>query len=113
MAFYYSLIIALFLWYQNTLLKTPLRESPQTIHKKSTSRLGGIAIMAALIIDSFIINWHEQSYDAYRLIIMCAMPSFLTGLIDDLFFDIISALSIMPIFFKKFPCVVIIALSPQ
>ena len=88
MAFLYSFILSLFLWYQNSILKTPLRKSPQTIHKESTSRLGGIAIITALIIDSFVINWSEQSYDAYRIIVLCTIPSFITGLIDDLFFDI-------------------------
>ena len=86
--FIISLIICYFLWLQNKYLKTPLRKTAQTFHKKPTSRLGGLAIILALVIDAFIINEISPEIKIYRLILLCSLPVFITGLLDDLYFNI-------------------------
>jgi UDP-N-acetylmuramyl pentapeptide phosphotransferase/UDP-N-acetylglucosamine-1-phosphate transferase len=59
-----------------------LRNSPQTYHKKSTSRFGGIAIFLPLLIISLSSNSTEYQY--LGLALLCSTPIFILGLIDDL-----------------------------
>ncbi len=83
-----TLIFSFILWLQNKLTKTPLRKTAQTYHKKPTSRLGGVAIAAALFIDAFFLTENSAETELYRLIIICVLPTFVAGLLDDLFFDV-------------------------
>ena len=93
-----SLFFCYVLWAANKYLKfgwlKNIRNSPQTFHKKSTSRLGGIAIYLSLFITSSIID-QSQNYDFLRTALMCSFPVFLVGLLDDLKIDIKPALRII------------------
>ena len=86
--FIFTLFICFLLWAQNKFLSTPLRNTAQTFHKKSTSRLGGVAIYGALFFDAFYLNLAIDNYDLYRVILLCSIPIFIIGFLDDLFFDI-------------------------
>ena len=59
-----------------------LRESPQTLHKQSVSRFGGIAIFLSLLIASNISD--ESEYEFLRNLLLCTSPVFLVGFIDDM-----------------------------
>ena len=85
-----SLFFCFLLWFinknfDNQFLKN-LRVSPQTFHKKSTSRLGGVAIYLPLIITGYFID-SVGNYDFLRMALICSMPVFLVGLLDDLNID--------------------------
>ena len=43
--------------------------------------------MVALIVDAFVIN-SSQEFTTYQLIVLSALPSFIAGLLDDLFFQV-------------------------
>ena len=85
-----SLLFCFLLWFINknfdNKFLTNLRISPQTFHKKSTSRLGGLAIYFPLIITSYFID-SAGNYDFLRLAIICILPVFFVGLLDDLNID--------------------------
>ena len=83
-----TLLFSFLLWLQNKYLRTPLRNTAQTYHKKPTSRLGGVAIASALFIDAFFLSENLAENEIYRLIVICSMPTFIAGLLDDLFFNI-------------------------
>ena len=85
------------LWATNKYLKFEwlknIRNSPQTFHKKSTSRLGGIAVYLSLLITAVFDQ--SQNYDFLRTALLCSFPVFLTGLLDDLKIDIKPSLRII------------------
>ena len=85
-----ALLFCFLLWYLNKNFKSQflnnLRASPQTFHKKSTSRLGGIAIYFPLLITGYLID-SAGNYEFLRLALMCSLPVFLVGLMDDLNID--------------------------
>ena len=82
-----SLFVCLLLWASNKYLKTSwlynLRNSPQTFHKKSTSRLGGLAIYLPLLLVTFILE-NTPEYEFLRNVLLCSSPLFLVGILDDL-----------------------------
>ena len=85
-----SLFFCFLLWASNKFLKFDFlknkRISPQTFHKKSTSRLGGIAIFFSLfLVVNFIDN--TPSYNFLRTALLCSLPVFFIGLLDDLKFN--------------------------
>ena len=86
-----SLLFCFLLWFVNKNFKnqfvTNLRASPQTFHKKSTSRLGGIAIYFPLLITAYFID-ETGNYDFLRLALLCCIPVFLIGLMDDINFNV-------------------------
>ena len=86
-----SLFFCYLLWAVNKYLKfewlNNIRNSPQTFHKKSTSRLGGIAVYLSLLITTAFFD-QSQNYDFLRTSLLCSFPVFLTGLLDDLKIDI-------------------------
>ena len=86
--FVITLFFSLILWVQNKYLPTPIRPTVQSIHRKPTSRLGGVAIAFALIIDAFFLSGNSHDANIYKLIVVCSMPAFIAGLLDDLFFNI-------------------------
>ena len=58
-----------------------LRDMPQTLHTKSISRLGGIAIYASLLSVSLLST--SDNYEFLRIMLFCSIPLFLIGLLDD------------------------------
>ena len=85
-----SLFFCYVLWAANKYLKFEwlknIRSSPQTFHKKSTSRLGGTAVYLSLLITTAFFD-QSQNYDFLRTALLCSFPVFLTGLLDDLKID--------------------------
>lgn len=59
-----------------------LRKAPQTYHKKSTSRFGGMAIFASLLIVTYLTPIPEYEY--LNKVLLCTLPIFVLGLADDL-----------------------------
>lgn len=58
-----------------------LRKSPQTLHNKSVSRFGGLAVFFSLIIVVFIDE--DQHYSFLKTALFCSMPIFILGIFDD------------------------------
>ncbi len=58
-----------------------IRDVPHTLHQKSTSRFGGIAIFLSL----FIVSFTEQNldYEFLRILLICCFPVFFMGILDD------------------------------
>ena len=59
-----------------------VRKGPQTLHKKSISRFGGVGIFASLLIVSFFSDVAE--YNFIQTLLFCSLPVFILGIIDDL-----------------------------
>ena len=81
-----SFLIALFFIFfekfQNKRGVKNLRNSPQTLHKKSISRFGGVGLYASLVIVSFFDG--GVNYEFLRIALLCSMPIFFLGILDDL-----------------------------
>ena len=60
---------------------TNLRKSPQTLHNKSISRFGGLAVFFSLIIVVFIDG--DQNYSFLKTALFCSIPIFILGIFDD------------------------------
>ena len=73
-----------------------LRNSPQTMHKKSVSRFGGIAVFFSLLIISTISDLKE--YQFLREAVFVSSPVFLLGLADDFNIEIKPALRLAVLF---------------
>ena len=58
-----------------------LRKSPQTLHKRSISRFGGISIFFSLLIVSFYDS--SENYEFLRTALYCSSPIFILGILDD------------------------------
>tara|TARA_Y100000992_G_scaffold148494_2_gene98969 strand:+ start:4291 stop:5334 length:1044 start_codon:yes stop_codon:yes gene_type:complete len=58
-----------------------LRKSPQTLHKKSISRFGGVAIFFSLLIVSLFDG--SENYEFLRKALYCSSPIFILGILDD------------------------------
>lgn len=86
-----SLFFCFLFWASNKFLDFDFlknkRISPQTFHKKSTSRLGGIAIFFSLF---FVVNFIDNTpaYYFLKTALLCSIPIFLIGLLDDLKFNL-------------------------
>jgi len=76
-------------WLKKIFLPRSITTDPQSIHIESISRLGGTAIFLTLFIISFILNGDVEIYEQTRLILMCSIPIYVAGLVDD--FKIISS----------------------
>jgi UDP-N-acetylmuramyl pentapeptide phosphotransferase/UDP-N-acetylglucosamine-1-phosphate transferase len=63
-----------------------VRESAQTLHKKSISRFGGVAIYLSTIFTTFLFGFDWNS-NAFLILVLC-LPAFLVGFIDDLKFSL-------------------------
>ena len=89
--FLVSFFLSLFFWITNgrvswlkkIFLPRSITTDPQSIHKESISRLGGTAIFLTLFIVSFILNRDVEIYEQTRLILMCSIPMYVAGLVDD------------------------------
>ena len=58
-----------------------IRKSPQTLHTKSISRFGGIAIFFSLLLVSLIDS--SENYRFMRMALYCSSPIFILGILDD------------------------------
>ena len=70
-------------WLKKVFLPRSAITDPQSIHKESVSRLGGTAIFLTLFIVSFILNSDQAIYEQTRLVLICSIPIYIAGLIDD------------------------------
>lgn len=78
------LISLLFIFFDKFLSKLGyknLRDSPQTLHFTSVSRFGGIAIYTSLLIVCLYTS--NDAYDFLRNLLLCSIPLFFVGLLDD------------------------------
>ena len=95
-----SFLIALFFIFfekfQNKRGVKNLRNSPQTLHKKSISRFGGVGLYASLMIVSFFDG--GVNYEFLRLALLCSMPIFFLGILDDLALEIKPILRLLVVF---------------
>ena len=73
-----------------------LRKGPQTLHKKSISRFGGIAIFASLLIISTLSEVAE--YNFTQTLLFCSLPVFVLGIIDDFRVNIQPAIRLLIVF---------------
>jgi len=85
-----SFLIALFFIFfekfQNKRGKKNLRNTPQTLHKKSISRFGGVGLFFSLMIVSFFDG--GANYEFLRLALLCSLPIFILGVLDDIALEI-------------------------
>ena len=86
-AYLTSILLSSLFWYTNKYIKyTPKRNSPQTFHKKSTSRMGGPVLFLSLLF------WYLLDYknidSIFLSILISSIPIFIAGFLDDLFFDV-------------------------
>lgn len=95
-----SFLIALFFIFfekfQNKKGIKNLRNSPQTLHKKSISRFGGVGLYASLIIVSFLDG--DTNYEFLRLAMICSLPTFFLGVLDDIALEIKPIIRLLTIF---------------
>jgi len=85
-SFFISLFFIFFEKFQNKKGIKNLRNSPQTLHKKSISRFGGAGLYASLVIISFIEG--GANYEFLRLTLLCSLPIFFLGVLDDIALEI-------------------------
>ena len=78
------IIFSTLFWFLNKNFKTPRRNSPQTFHKKSTSRMGGVAAMLALVVHVFFASRPDIFHPVLSKVILCSIPIFAAGFLDDL-----------------------------
>ena len=64
-----------------------IRNSPQTLHDKSVSRFGGVAIVMSLSLASFLAEYNWNNSMMFQVGIL-SMPAFIIGFIDDCKFSI-------------------------
>lgn len=86
--------------FRNKLGYVNLRDSIQTIHTKSVSRFGGVAIFGSLLIIALVSELPE--YNFLRIALLCVCPIFLLGILDDLTFKITPAIRLMIVFPSAF-----------
>lgn len=79
-----------------------LRDSVQTLHKKSISRYGGVAIFISLWLTSFISDVKE--YEFLRTMLLCVAPIFLIGILDDFSVKIPPLVRLIIVFPTAFLC---------
>ena len=77
-----------------------LRKTVQTIHTKSVSRFGGIAIFSSLILISFFSD--AQEYNLLRTMLLCVSPIFLLGILDDFTIDLKPIVRLLLVFPSAF-----------
>ena len=95
-AFFISIIFIFFEKFLSRKGISNLRKSPQTLHKKSISRFGGIGLFASLVIVSFLDG--GANYEFLRLVLLCSLPVFLLGILDDLSIAISPIIRLLVVF---------------
>ena len=91
-SFFISFLTCILLIYLDKLAERKgdlnLRQSPQTLHSKSISRFGGVAVAISLITVLFFKGYGIDN-SLFFLAITCCLPAFLAGYLDDLKIDLI------------------------
>lgn len=59
-----------------------VRNSPQTLHKKSVSRFGGVAIILSLTLASFLAGYNWNNSLLFQVGVL-TLPAFIIGFLDD------------------------------
>ena len=77
-----------------------IRKSPQTLHKKSVSRFGGIAIFFSLLFVSLIDS--SENYRFLRIALFCSSPIFILGILDDFQLEIKPFIRLLIVFPSAF-----------
>jgi len=77
-----------------------LRKSIQTIHTKSVSRFGGIAVFGSLIVISFFSD--AQEYNFLKTMLLCVCPIFLLGILDDISVNLSPVVRLLLVFPSAF-----------
>ena len=77
-----------------------MRKSPQTLHIRSVSRFGGIAIFLSLLLVSLIDS--SENYQFMRLALYCSSPIFILGILDDLQIEIKPIVRLLIVFPSAF-----------
>lgn len=99
-----SFLVAVFLIFlekiRNKFGYVNLRKTVQTIHVKSISRFGGIAIFSSLVIISFISD--AQEYSFLRTVLLCVCPIFLLGILDDISVNLSPLIRLLLVFPSAF-----------
>lgn len=95
-SFSIALFFIFFEKFQNKKGIKNLRNSPQTLHKKSISRFGGVGLYASLMIVSFFDG--GINYEFLRLALLCSMPIFFLGILDDLTLEIKPIIRLLVVF---------------
>ena len=90
-SFLISFLVCIFLIYLDKIATKQgdinLRQSPQTLHSKSISRFGGVAVTVSLVTVLFIQGYTIDN-SLFFLAIVCCLPAFLAGYLDDLKIEI-------------------------
>ena len=95
-AFLISLFFIFFEKFQNKKGIKNLRKSPQTLHKRSVSRFGGVGLFASLMIVSFVDGGFN--YEFLRLVLLCSIPIFILGILDDVEVEIKPIIRLLVVF---------------
>lgn len=67
------------------LISDPVKGGPQKFHTRLTPRIGGVAIMAGMIMSAGIFIWQKKIFATETLLLLgCSMPAFLSGLSEDI-----------------------------
>ena len=77
-----------------------MRKSPQTLHIRSVSRFGGIAIFLSLLLVSLIDS--SENYQFMRMALYCSSPIFILGILDDLQVEIKPIVRLLIVFPSAF-----------
>ena len=73
-----------------------VRKGPQTLHKKSISRFGGVGIFISLLVVSVVSDVAE--YDFIQTLLFCSLPVFILGIIDDFQISIRPSIRLLIVF---------------
>mgnify|MGYP001381923433 CR=1 FL=1 len=73
-----------------------IRKGPQTLHKKSISRFGGVGIFLSLFLVSFLSDVPEYSF--IQTLLFCSLPVFILGIIDDFQINIQPSIRLLIVF---------------
>lgn len=62
-----------------------VKGGPQKFHTRPTPRVGGVAIMAGMLVSAGIFIWQEKPFATETLLLLgCSMPAFLGGFTEDI-----------------------------
>lgn len=59
-------------------------DGPQKFHRKPVPRLGGVGILAALIVGAVYVRWSTPAGEQLTLLVACGVPAIAFGLAEDI-----------------------------